>query len=322
MGDSKQSHTPATIKAEFQEILVSPATGQGITELKIKTELVKSEKEEGWLTQHSASSVKMEDKSTSSVKIEDKLINVKCEALKNESDSFKSYQSPTVTAMNQFVQTNSHGVKPNVGHIKEDSDQDPSLDEECMVFAQEPSSRTGGKSKAQKAFECEYCGLLFSRKDNFTVHMYIHTGKNPYICSVCQKTFSRADGLAVHMRFHTGERPFKCDECGKGFATAGHRREHQFIHAGTKPYACEHCDKSFGHGNDLVRHMRNHTGERPHPCPKCDMTFLRRETLQKHISRKHERKTLPPCPGCGKVFKSERPLVKHVTTCNKKRARP
>ncbi|XP_063047112.1 zinc finger protein 182-like [Engraulis encrasicolus] len=284
----QQCPTPDKIKVEDVPLDSSTAPDHGATEVNIKAEPLKDENEDDWNSF-------MYRYSTFSRNTEDKLVHVKSEALnlKHESDSFVSDQAPThsVSTTDQYVQTNSQDVK--LDHVENDSEQDPTqTDEESMDSAQEPypSPRKGGKSKPKKHFECEYCGRTFSRKDSFTVHMYIHTGKNPYSCSVCQKTFSRADSLTVHMRYHTGERPFKCDECGKGFVTMGYLREHEFTHTGTKPYACKHCDKSFAHSNDLVRHTRHHTGDRPYPCPKCDMAFRRLETRQKHISRKHERK--------------------------------
>ncbi|XP_063047217.1 gastrula zinc finger protein XlCGF17.1-like [Engraulis encrasicolus] len=339
----KQSSAPDRIKAEFEDVPVnSPATGHGTTGPQMKTEPVKDE-DDDWDTFMYA---------TSSGDLEGESFHMKREtlSLKYESYSSVSCHSPTHSANTneQCVQTNGKDLKLNVDHVENDSEQDPiQTDEESMDSAQEPypSPRKGGKSKPKKVFECEQCGHIFSRKDSFTFHMYIHSGKYPYSCSVCQKTFSRADHLAVHMRYHTGERPFKCDECGEGFVTMRYLREHESTHTGTKPYACEQCDRSFAHRSFLVRHMRNHrtkpfacehcdmrfsyqndfvrhnrkhNGQRPYPCSNCYMTFKRLETLQKHVFRKHERISSFSCPSCGKPFKKEGHFRRHVTSICKK----
>ncbi|CAL1278080.1 unnamed protein product [Larinioides sclopetarius] len=36
-----------------------------------------------------------------------------------------------------------------------------------------------------------------------------------------------------------------------------------------------------------MRHYRLHTKEKPHSCDACGGAFSRRDTLKKHISRKH-----------------------------------
>ena len=299
-----QPPVPDGIKTEFEEVPLdsSPASCQRSTKLRIKSEQVKAE--EDWLETMMCS--------TPSVNIDNTLIDLKCEAFKSETEGFDSYPSSSSLNTEPFLQKKRQNIKSDMDHLENiDSVQDI-----------KSTLRERYKPKPRRTFECDQCGLIFGRKDNFIVHTYIHTGKKPHSCSVCLKSFSRADGLAVHMRFHTGERPYKCDQCGKDFITSAHFKEHQFTHTGTKPYACQHCDKSFGHPNDLTKHQRIHTGERPYPCAKCGMSFRRSQTLRNHVFRKHERKVSFPCSNCTKVFKTEGRLEQHLRShCNKKHSR-
>ncbi len=64
----------------------------------------------------------------------------------------------------------------------------------------------------------EGCDRRFSRSDELTRHIRIHTGHNPFQCRICMRNFSRSDHLTTHIRTHTGEKPFACDFCGRKFA--------------------------------------------------------------------------------------------------------
>ncbi len=59
------------------------------------------------------------------------------------------------------------------------------------------------------------CLMRFTRSDELTRHLRIHTNTRPYICSYCSRAFTRSDHLKTHLRVHTGEKPYKCDHCEK-----------------------------------------------------------------------------------------------------------
>uniref|UniRef100_A0A667XVI0 Early growth response 2 n=1 Tax=Myripristis murdjan TaxID=586833 RepID=A0A667XVI0_9TELE len=84
----------------------------------------------------------------------------------------------------------------------------------------------------QRPYPCpaESCDRRFSRSDELSRHLRIHTGHKPFQCRICMRSFSRSDHLTTHIRTHTGEKPFSCDQCGRKFARSDERRRHMKIH--------------------------------------------------------------------------------------------
>ncbi|XP_061763313.1 early growth response protein 2b [Nerophis ophidion] len=84
----------------------------------------------------------------------------------------------------------------------------------------------------ERPYPCpaEGCDRRFSRSDELTRHIRIHTGHKPFQCRICMRNFSRSDHLTTHIRTHTGEKPFVCDFCGRKFARSDERKRHTKIH--------------------------------------------------------------------------------------------
>ncbi|KAK2142504.1 hypothetical protein LSH36_947g01030 [Paralvinella palmiformis] len=84
----------------------------------------------------------------------------------------------------------------------------------------------------ERPYACpvEACDRRFSRSDELTRHIRIHTGQKPFQCRICMRSFSRSDHLTTHIRTHTGEKPFECDECGRKFARSDEKKRHSKVH--------------------------------------------------------------------------------------------
>ena len=91
---------------------------------------------------------------------------------------------------------------------------------------------------ADRPFPCpaESCDRRFSRSDELSRHLRIHTGQRPFPCSVCRRAFSRSDHLTTHMRTHTGEKPFACEVCGRCFSRSDERTRHMRVHNKRSPH--------------------------------------------------------------------------------------
>lgn len=69
-----------------------------------------------------------------------------------------------------------------------------------------------------RGFNCELCGKMFARKDQYRAHTYRHIGYKPHKCAQCDKTFADASNYAKHVKVHvTDGMELFCHHCEKGF---------------------------------------------------------------------------------------------------------
>jgi len=121
------------------------------------------------------------------------------------------------------------------------------------------------------------------------------------------------------------KRTFKCDfvdctyEADKCETLSAHKRR---IHSKNGPYACPHCNEEFKLKDSMKKHVGRKHNEKPHRCTSCDMRFCTKQELENHtFSRHSESKSFACtfCPGAKKLFKTPKALRRHIDHTHKER---
>lgn len=166
-------------------------------------------------------------------------------------------------------------------------------------------------------YECDKCGIKFSRKADLAQHFRDHTGsENLFTCIRCRASFVRRYHLRTHnckrqyMRLKfvpplkRGPRPKRVNSCSVCYKTFKKMPEYELHMAqvhNIKPYECSTCGMKFSRKSYLLPHFRIHTGDKPYSCNKCPVSFSRASDFKKHI-RSHQGVRLFKCELCDKRF--------------------
>ncbi|XP_056637720.1 zinc finger protein 600-like [Diorhabda sublineata] len=139
-----------------------------------------------------------------------------------------------------------------------------------------------------KKYACTKCENSYKSLYNLRFHMKSHNKELPYVCPICKKGFMRKEYFEAHVNKHNGIKKYGCTVCQKKFPSQKNLDSHMKIHENLKKLPCNICGKLLPSEYKLKDHIRIHTNLKEFECDQCDLKFNLRDSLRKHVRKKHE----------------------------------
>uniref|UniRef100_A0A1S4HE19 Uncharacterized protein n=1 Tax=Anopheles gambiae TaxID=7165 RepID=A0A1S4HE19_ANOGA len=140
---------------------------------------------------------------------------------------------------------------------------------------------------------CDLCAKKFTNRKYLNIHKQnVHTDpetRKKYVCNVCGTSVHSASYLKAHMMLHSEDAPYACSLCEHRFKLLMYLNRHMKWHRGV--YTCKQCGLRVKSASSLSNHMASHTGIQQYSCSICCSKYRYKESLKKHLRRKHGRST-------------------------------
>lgn len=167
----------------------------------------------------------------------------------------------------------------------------------------------------QQGFECNQCSRSFSSKSNLGRHFSMLHASRPFSCSRCGSSFILEKYLKKHIRMN------KCQisdfKTNGSLKKKGILKSIQTLSNQKHKYCCSYCPRFFKASEQLKVHTRLHTGDKPFCCENCCERFIRRDYLQRHLTKcnmRGESTDTVLCNKCGGTFSTET-INNHQKSC-------
>lgn len=142
-------------------------------------------------------------------------------------------------------------------------------------------------SPLQLKFTCKTCGEVFKNRQFRDLHVKLHKNAHKFVCTVCGIGFDVEDEYQSHQKLHC-EPLLVCQDCGyrctREFRMKSHR---EICGQPSKIYKCPFCNKPFAAKRYMNIHMKSHDVRNVNPCPFCPNVYPLKNSLLKHIKKKH-----------------------------------
>lgn len=150
-----------------------------------------------------------------------------------------------------------------------------------------PRVRSHSGSLIHLNFTCKICGQNFKNRQYRDFHVKMHKSPHKFLCSLCNTGFDREDDCIKHQSSHT-DPIYQCENCGYKCSREFRMRAHKEICGEPKKiHKCPYCDKQFAAQRYMRIHMKSHDMGNIHTCPYCQNTYPLKNSLLKHIKKKH-----------------------------------
>ena len=142
-------------------------------------------------------------------------------------------------------------------------------------------------SPLQLKFTCKTCGEVFKNRQYRDLHVKLHRNAHKFLCTVCGIGFESEEAQESHQKMHC-EPLLVCQDCGYRCTREFRMKSHKEICGQpSKIYKCPFCSKPFAAKRYMNIHMKSHDVRNVNPCPFCPNVYPLKNSLLKHIKKKH-----------------------------------